>query len=136
MMLIGLFQDRECQPLQSYLAAHNMEFMRWKLRKIIDSNERLKYIMLRQRRKDPRLVREALDIIRGLKDDSDSNKKHNNDDSNKENQNNNNCDCVDDGVDAEQERTIFDFQYLKRVADGLDFEARPRRSRDGESTDG
>ena len=44
-MLIGLFQDRECQPLQSYLAAHNMEFMCWKLRKIIYSNERLKYIM-------------------------------------------------------------------------------------------
>ena len=107
MMLIGLFQDKECQPLRSYLAAHDMEFLRKTLRNVIDSNERLKYIMLRERRKNPRLVKEALNIIRGLKYNSNSNKKSHNNDSDKENQNNN-CESVHDRIDIEQERTIFD----------------------------
>ena len=119
-MLIGFFQDKECQSLHAYLVAHGMEFVRHSVQRTINANERLKYIQLRDRRKDPRLVKEALDIICGRKDDS-----------NKENNRNNNESNVGD-INVAQERTIYNFTELKRIADGLNFQTRPRVSRDGE----
>ena len=114
-MMIGFFQDKKCPSVRSYLAAKRMDFLRCSVQNAINSNDRLKYITLRDRRKCPHLVKEALDIIQGISDDS-----------NKENVNN-----TDNVNEFAEDRTIYDFQALKRIADGLDFQTRPRVSRDG-----
>ena len=118
-ILIGFFQDKKCPSVRSYLAAKRMDFLRFSVQTTINSNDRLKYIMMRDRRKCPRLVKEALDIIRGIGDSS-----------NKENVDSN-CENTDNVNEFAEDRTIYDFQALKRIADGLDFQTRPRVSRDG-----
>ena len=96
-----------------------MDFVRTSLQRTIKSNEHLNFIMMRDRHKDPNLVKEALDIIRGI--DADSSKENIN----------GNLEDTDNDTEFVEDRTIYDFEALKHVADGLDFQARPRMSRDG-----
>ena len=111
LMALGLFGNSRCRSIHGYLVAHDMEFLYNSLRRFINSSQRLKFIFLGRRRLDPQLAVEARRIIyqHFAPEDIESN----------------------ETSGADDTRTIFDFQQLKRIAEGLDFNARPRMTRDG-----
>ena len=63
MTALGLFADSRCRSLHGYLAAHDMEFLKPALHRLINSSERLKYIFLFKLWLDPQLTVKARRII-------------------------------------------------------------------------
>ena len=63
MTLIGFFTDSRCRPMRTYLKDHDMLFLERSVRRAIDNDERLKFILVADRRKDDTLAAEAHTII-------------------------------------------------------------------------
>ena len=109
---------------QVYLHDHEMGFLRESLRRLIGSEVRLQYILIGRRRRDQNLVAEATAIIqRHFRSQ------------NTENITRSAVVEVEEITDGEQEvtRTIFDFRGIKEVAENLDFDTLPRKTRDSTS---
>ena len=63
MTLIGFFTDSRCRPVRTYLKDHAMLFLERSVRRVIDNDERLKFILVADRRKDDALAAKAHTII-------------------------------------------------------------------------
>ena len=91
--------------MRSYLDVNDVSSLRSSLMRFLNSEPRLKHIFAERNRADPVLRVEAEAIIRRRFG----------------------------GEEDEESEPILDLPGLKKIADGLDFEATPRTTRDGES---
>ena len=63
MVLIGLVTDSKCRSVHTCLRECKMLFLERSVRRVIDNNTRLQFILIGDRRKDDALAAEAHKII-------------------------------------------------------------------------
>ena len=105
MVVLGVLRYEKLRSMHSHLGDNKLSSLRTSLRHVLDSKPQLKHIFVAQNRADPVLRVEAEAIIRRRFG----------------------------GEEDEESEPILDLPGLKKIADGLDFEATPRTTRDGES---
>ena len=118
MTLIGFFTDSRCRPVRTYLKDHDMIFLERSVRRVINGNERLKHILVADRRKEAALAAEAHAIIL----------QHYRVAENEENTSSSSVQAAESPakVDPPSVPTIFDFRRLKEIVKELDFD-KPQR---------
>ena len=134
MVLIGLVTDLKCWSVHTYLRECKMLFLERSVRRVVDNNTRLQFILVGDSRKDDALAAEAHKIILCHYHDEDKNNYHVGGE-NIENESGPPA-LVSPPPAAEAAGTpsIFDFNHLKETVESLDFEAsrRLKRGRSGE----
>ena len=109
MTVLGLVRDAHNRSVYSYLSDNQLLNLRTSLERFVNSDTRLKYIVTGNRRADPALRREAVDIVRrrlgGVEEEGD----------------------VEDKT-----RSIYEYRQLKTIANNLNYSQTPRKTRDGE----
>lgn len=114
---LDLFMDQECRSIYKFCTDTEMEFLRHSVSRLINSDKRLKYIMVGERRRNTELLAEAVGIIERCYPSKEGE---------------NMSDLPQQVIKTRlQTLTIFNYYHLKETVGDLDFDTPDRMSRDG-----